>query len=753
MAGPAAFGPNVLLRALFIVAASVVAPSAATSLAAQDSADGLLVAGSLDDAPRPHWSAVRAMAPIDIDGRIDETVWATTPVIDRFVQQQPNRGAPATERTEVRILYDDDNLYVAADLLYEDPSNIVRTGLLRDANTAQGDAFAISLDTFHDRRTGAVFFINAGGALRDAQTSDDGRVRNLPWNSAGEVKTHTHDRGWSLELRIPWSSLRFEGGRDEQMWGMHLFRRIRHNNEEVTWAPMERGWTVYNVSRAGTLDGIEGIRPGRNVSVKPYLVATRSTGSVSGTAQNDYDVGGDLKYGVTSGITLDLTANTDFSQVEADRPQVNLTRFSLFFPEQREFFLENESLFRFGDNATRGFRSGSSNRDFTLFHSRRIGLTSRGAPLPILGGARLTGTAGPISLGLLNMQTRGWEAVEPENFTVARVRAALGPSLTLGSIVANRTTTSGPHADNQSFGADLAYTAFNDYLLIQSYLAATQGTNADGTDLDRALAGRISVSWRDRFWEFGAMYRALEEDFDPGVGFVSRTGIRQLFSTFGIRPVVQWGPLQELNPYVETQHFELLAGGLETRAVRGGVSGEFRDGSIASFNFADRFERVHRDFSVSGATVAAGDYRFREGSASYGTSGGRSLSARVDVGGGGYFGGERFSLGGSLLGRFGDRAILDLSADHNRISLPGQGSVSAAAYSSQLQYFFSTALVAMARVQYDQSGDLLLTDLRLNWIHAPLSDLYLVFTEQRDTREDRLLQRLVTLKVTRLLPF
>ena len=192
MAGPAAFGPNVLLRALLIVAASVVAPSAATSLAAQDSANGLLVAGSLDDAPRPHWSAVRAKAPIDIDGRIDETVWATTPVIDHFVQQQPNRGAPATERTEVRILYDDDNLYVAADLLYEDPSNIVRTGLLRDANTAQGDAFAISLDTFHDRRTGAVFFINAGGALRDAQTSDDGRVRNLPWNSAGEVKTHTH---------------------------------------------------------------------------------------------------------------------------------------------------------------------------------------------------------------------------------------------------------------------------------------------------------------------------------------------------------------------------------------------------------------------------------------------------------------------------------------------------------------------------------------------------------------------------------
>ena len=351
------------------------------------------------------------------------------------------------------------------------------------------------------------------------------------------------------------------------------------------------------------------------------------------------------------------------------------------------------------------------------------------------------------------MQTRGWEAVDPENFTVARVRAAVGSSLTLGGIVANRTTTSGPHADNQSLGADFDYTAVNDYLLIQSYLAATQGTNADGTDLDHDLAGRVSVSWRDRFWEFGAMYRALEEDFDPGVGFVSRTGIRHLFTTFGIRPVVEWGPLQELNPYLQTQHFELLAGGLETRAISGGVSGEFRDGSTASVSFADRFERVHRDFSVSGATVAAGDYRFREGSAAYGTSGGRSLSARIDVGGGGYFSGDRFSLGGSLLGRFGDRAILDLSADHNRIWLPGQESVSAAAYSGQLQYFFSTALVATARIQYDQSGDELLTDLRLNWIHAPLSDLYLVLTERRDTRTDQVLERLVTFKVTRLFPF
>jgi hypothetical protein len=740
------------------------APFVAPGLAAQDATGqpALLVTGNLNDAPRPETFAVRATADIELDGRLDEPVWQTTPLIDRFVQQRPRDGAPASERTEVRILYDDQNLYVGANLFYADPSQIVRTGLLRDAGTGQGDVFAISLDTFLDGRTGAVFFVNPGGALRDAQTYDDGRIRNLPWNSAGQVKTVTHASGWSLELVVPWSSLRFEGSREQQIWGMNLFRRIRHNNEEVTWAPMERGWSVYNVSRSGHLTGIEGIQPGRNLSLKPYVVSSRSTGSLRTDAETDFDMGADLKYGITSGITLDLTANTDFSQVEVDRPQVNLTRFSLFFPEQREFFLENESLFQFGEQgggAAGGGsgRTGVSNRDFTLFHSRRIGLTARGTPLPILGGARVTGTAGPISLGLLNMQTRAFDdvtpAVNPENFSVARLRGAVTDRLTVGGIFVNRGTTSGPHADNQSYGVDFDYTAFNDYLLVGGYLAGTQGTKEDGTDLDRAFAGRLLVHFRSPFWEVGAMYRALDEDFTPGTGFVSRTGINHLHTTIGIRPVVNWGLVTDLNPFVETHHFELLDGGMETRELSAGLGLEFVDGSNGNLELADHFERVHESFTVSGAVVPAGDHRFRDGSVSYGTNQGRSLSARMNVGGGGYYNGDRFSLGGGVLGRLGDQMILDLSAEHNRITLPGQGSVNAAAYSGRLEWYFSTALVATGLLQYDEAAHELVSNIRLRWEHAPLSDLFLVLSDRRDTQSDQVLERLVTLKVTRLLPF
>ena len=757
--------PNCRPRRGFLILALLISGAFSAPLLAQDvPPPALLVTGNLDAAPRPTAVATRATGSIDIDARLDEPSWAAAPVIDRFVAQNPRKGAPASERTEVRILYDDENLYVGAELYYKDIKDIVRTGLQRDANTGQGDAFAIGLDTFLDKRNGAIFFVNPGGALRDALSADDGRARNLPWNSAGRTKARTvplPDGGavWVLELAIPWSSLRFDGSKEEQIWGMNLFRRIRHNNEEVVWAPMERGLTVYNVSRSGTLTGIKGIRPGRNLSVKPYVVETRSAGSLRTKTENKFDKGADLKYGITSGVTLDLTYNTDFSQVEADRPQVNLTRFSLFFPEQREFFLENLNLFQFGDLSGQGFNGGASERDLTLFHSRRIGLTAKGAPLPILGGGRISGTAGPISLGLLDMQTRGIKAspgitASPaENFTVARVRDAITKTLNVGGIFINRTTTEGATADNRSYGIDADFTAFRRYLLVQSYLAGTEGTNANGTPVKRDYAGKVSVAWKGPLWEFGGMYRQLGDDFTPGTGFVQRKGIRHLYGTVGLRPQVHWGPVQFLSPAFNVQHYSLLSGGLETRELEGSLGTSFTDGSSATLNLTNHFERVHTPFSVGSAKVPAGDFKFTSRTIAYGTSQGRPISASLNFGYSGYYGGTNRSVGGGVLGRVGDRAIIDLSATTNRISLPGQATTNASAYTANVDVYFSTSLVASGLLQYDQTAREMVNDLRLRWIHAPLSDLYLVLTERRDTKNSVLLERLLTLKVTRLLPF
>ncbi|MBW3533707.1 MAG: carbohydrate binding family 9 domain-containing protein [Gemmatimonadetes bacterium] len=750
-----AVSPARVAAILAVAAAALAAPARAQQGEGgqENGPDRPSVILDLDGAARPAGLAARATGSIGVDGRLDESAWAAAPVIDRFVQQKPTPGAPASELTEVRILYDDEHLYIGAEMHDSDPSALVIPTLQRDPNTRDGDAFGFTLDTFHDGKSSFAYFINPGGAVRDSQTSDDGRVSNAAWESAHQLRTRIHEGGWTVEMAIPWSTLRFEGGQDAQVWGLNLLRRIRRKNEDATWAPMDRRWQLYVMSRAGTLAGLDGIEPGRNLSVKPFVLTSRPSGDLRPDEGTELDAGGDLKYGLTPGMTLDLTVNTDFSQVEVDQQQVNLTRFSLFFPEKREFFLENAGIFQFGDQGQYNQRNGATDRDFTLFHSRRIGLTPAGAPLPILGGARVSGTAGPLSVGVLNMQTRGQEEFLPENFTVARLRGEAAPGLTAGAIFVNRTTTSGTGADNQSYGVDASWQALGDYLLVQSYLAASQGASADGTPLDRAMAGRLSVAWRDPLWEVEALYRRFDDDFDPGAGFVRRRGVRHGYGTVGISPQVGWGPLQEVNPYVEGHYFADLDGLLETRELGGGLDLDLRDGATASVSVTDRFERVRAPFSVRGATVDAGAYDFVEGRVSYDASRARAVSGRVNVGGGGYFGGERLSVGGSVLGRIGYRALLDLSAEHNRIELPGQAPVTADVYGAKLDAFFSTRLLTSAFVQYNEATQELVTNVRLNWIHAPLSDLYVVLTERRDTAGDRVLERVLSLKVTRLVSF
>ena len=706
-----------------------------------------------DLAPRPSASAARAPGPVRVDGVLDEEAWAAAPVIDEFWQQKPLTGYPASERTEVRILYDDRNLYIGAELHDQPGYRAIIPTLQRDPNTRDGDAFGIMFDPFLDGKTVFSFFINPGGAIRDIQTSDDGRINNAAWDAAFELRTRVHDAGWTVELTIPWSQLRFDPTRGEQVWGMNILRRIRRNNEDATWAPMHRQWQLYVSSRAGTLRGFEGLETGRNLSVKPFALASEPSGELQAGAETGFEVGGDLKYGITPGVTLDLTVNTDFSQVEVDQEQVNLTRFSLFLPEKREFFLENAGVFQFGDQGSPMTRTGASNRDFSLFYSRRIGLGADGTPLPILGGGRVSGTADPVALGVLNMQTLRDGDVDPENFTVARVRTEPVPGLTVGGLFGNRSTTDGSPANNQSYGVDADFQALNGYLLIQSYLAGTQGRDADGESLPRQWAGRLSAGWRDPFWEIFALYRHFDEDFDPGIGFVRRTGIDHGYATLGVRPRPDWPAILELNPFVEGHVYSNPEGLMETRLLTGGMDVDFRDGSTASIRATDRFEHVFEPFRVRGLEIPAGRYDFVEGSVSYTTNRARRLSARGTVSGGGYFGGDRLSLGGDVLGRIGHQVLLQFSADRNVLDLPDQPRTTADVYGVNLDVFFSVNVLTSAFVQYNAAAGELVTNLRFRWIHAPLSDVFLVLTERRDMADERVLDRFITLKVTKLFAF
>ena len=460
--------------------------------------------------PRPVLR-LRATTGIRIDGRLDETAWAEVEPITHFVQSEPDAGRPASERTEVRITFDRDFLYVGAEMYDADPAGIVLGGLERDSPGIlfeEMDAFGIALDTYLDRRSSFIFFVNPAGGVKDGQGTDDGRTRDYGWDGVVNVRTRVHEGGWSMEMAIPWRTLRFDPAQSDPTWGMNVMRRIRRRNEVSYWAPLDRRNRIFLMSEAGTVAGMGKLPASRNLSVKPFSLASRSVGSALGEDARGSQVDGgiDLKWGITPNMTMDLTWRTDFSQVEVDQEQVNLTRFPVFFPELREFFLENSGTFIFGDmeGGPGGPRLGSSLRDLTLFHSRRIGLRS-GSPVPLLGGARLTGRAGAVELGVLNVQSEDFEGLPAENFSVLRVRRSVSRTSDIGMIITNRTPTgTDDGVTNLAVGVDANLRILNS-LFINSYLAGTR----KGDEKDRA--GRLSVGWRDRLWNTAAAIRRWGE--------------------------------------------------------------------------------------------------------------------------------------------------------------------------------------------------------------------------------------------------
>lgn len=704
--------------------------------------------------PRPETGAVRAASRIEIDGRVDEPAWQAATPITEFIQAQPSTGAPATERTEVRLVYDDARLYISAICYDSDPRHLITKTIERDypgVISEDMDAFGVGFDTFLDRRSAFLFLVNPRGGLKDGQTFNDGTSRDYGWDGIVDVKTTVHDSGWTVEMAIPWNTLRFDPTREPQSWGLNLSRRIRRKNEVSYWAPLARRDRIFLMSQAGTLHDLPRIPKSRNIWVKPFVLGRRATGGNLAPADTGYDgdAGGDIKWGITPRTTLDLTFRTDFSDADVDQEQVNLTRFDVFFPEQREFFLENSGTFTLGDVTAPGApRSGASLRDFTLFHSRTIGLRNR-RPVPLTGGARLTGRASGTEFGVLDVQSRSFEGAPAENFSVARLRRNFLRNSDVGLLVANRQTT-GDTSDayNRSLGADLNMRVAQ-YLFVTSYFALTRGPGTGGE------AGRLALGWRDRVWDASVMVRYAGDEFNPRMGFVRRAGIRHWYGTFGAHPRAPVAGVLEINPFAEADYVTDLSGRRDTWDGTLGFGVTFRDGGLLNLRYDDRRELLERPFQVrTGISIPMGDYHYRDGSASYQTSEGRMLSGRVGVSGGGYYYGDRFTLNGGLSWQPDYHITLDASAQHNAVSLPDT-SFTADLYTARVKYAYSTTLYLGAFVQYNTDADQVVTNLRLNFIHAPLSDFYLVLTERRDVSPGGrgVLERFVTAKVTKLFAF
>jgi hypothetical protein len=374
----------------------------------------------------------------------------------------------------------------------------------------------------------------------------------------------------------------------------------------------------------------------------------------------------DVKYGVTPRLVLDFTAFTDFSQVEVDQEQVNLTRFSLFFPEKRDFFLENDGIFTFGDVTERNYRTGSSPRDFKLFHSRRIGLSADRRPLPILAGTRLSGRVGGFEIGLLDMQTRESGDVPAENFAVARARRSLFGGSDIGIIFVSRQGTS-PNTTrdyNRSFGVDANFRLLR-HMLVNSYVAATDEPDAAGD----SRAAWLQIAWRDPLWNVSAFAKHVGDGFNPGVGFVRRRAMRQLFATVGAHPRPAIKPVLEMNPYADASVTSGLDGTLESRLLKSGLGLTFRDGGVLTTEYAGRFERLAGPDSIAGVLLDAGNYDFSDVTVDYRSSGARWLSGGLRVSRGGFYDGRRTTIAASAILRLNFHLAMDLSVQRNDLDL------------------------------------------------------------------------------------
>jgi hypothetical protein len=686
-------------------------------------------------------TAVRISEPIVVDGALDEAAWALAePAVD-FYQQFPDEFGPATERSEVRFLYDGDMLYIGAMLYDREPERLIIDSLRRDFSNFQSDSFLLVFDTFLDQRTGYGFNTNAGGAQRDVQATENGRRNDANWNGVWFTRSQVLENGWSTEIAVPFKTLRFPSS-DLQEWGLQIQRIIRRRNEYATWSPVPRQFSHYSVSYAGRLTGITGVESGSDLRITPFTTGQLTTGSAgTGGWDGDGDGGVDLKWGVTSSLLLDASYRTDFSQVEADEQQINLTRFSLFFPEKRQFFLESPASFQVGLGAVEFQR-----RDLVPFFTRRIGLSASGQPIPVIGGLRLTGRAAGAGIGLLSMQTDEFEGDPGANFTAARLRRDLTSTAAIGGFYFGRETT-GNGSFNRVTGLDLRVVP-KPALEIEAFAMRSETDEGAGDWAGRTSAVLDTNAHRARL---GLVH--VGDAFRHDLGFVRRRGIATLFGGYErlFRPANTNAFMREHSVGFDfdatgDDHYEqslTRVGGLKYAL-------ELRDGGTLNARLNTTYERLNEPFAVGPALrIEAGEHAFDSVALDYSSNQSATLSGNVGLETGEYWTGSQRITNAGLRVRLNEHVAASASLTRNVIDLP-QGTFAANLARFRLDWSFTPRMFLNAFVQYNGEVDSWLSNIRFNLIHRPLSDIYVVWNETRLPGDSR---RALMLKYTHLIAF
>ncbi|HWI17658.1 MAG TPA: DUF5916 domain-containing protein [Vicinamibacterales bacterium] len=693
------------------------------------------IALKITDAQRPH-----------IDGKLSEEAWTLAPVQGNFVQREPSYGAASTEKTEFRILYDERALYIGVWVFESDPSAIMGSEMKRDAGLNKGDQLKITIDTFHDHRNAFYFSTNPLGAYKDANTVENGRTINYDWNAVWNNKTTIDDQGWYIEIEIPLSQLRFKTTIGESTWGLNLCRILFRKNEEAYWVPFPREWGpsgFARVSNAGVLEGLKDLKARRRIEFVPFVSPTASRDFVaSNTFNTDAKYGGDFKIGVTNDLIADFTYHTDFAQVEADQEVVNLTRFSLFFPEKRQFFTETAGIFDFGKSVAAGLGGEAAANDpglLNLFYSRRIGLVD-GQQVPIIGGGRLTGRIGDYAIGVMNISTEeetlAARELDNANFTVVRLKRNVLRNSNIGALLVN--SQDGISDYNRAIGIDGGF-VLGPRVSVTTVLAKTfsqgsgVGDQGSGGSGGAEMAGVLDVGWKTDRFVAGGQYLEVGERFNAEMGYIPRTDIRSGNVRAGWTPRPRFGGIRQLIFAGSANYFENHAGVVDSRTQQVSAQMQRQDSSGAFASFTNEYDNLAAPFATAGTVLPVGPYSWRYATLSYSSDRTRRMYGTLGADVGGYYNGDRQSVRANLTLQAGKTLLFEPQYVHNRVTLAGRSLYTSNVLNFRVSHSFSPDFYLKGFVQYNSDRKTASFNF-LWWYHyKPGSDLYVVYNQGWDT--------------------
>ncbi len=664
---------------------------------------------------------------LSIDGQLSEVDWQRAERISNFTQRELDEGETATERTEAAVLFDDQNLYIGIWCYDDEPRNIIAQKLQRDFDPDGEDNIFIVLDTYHDRRNGYLFATNPAGARTDALIMDNGRNMNIAWDGVWTVKTSINHEGWFAEFQIPFSTLKFESSAG-QTWGINFERNIRRKREQVLWQGWSRDAGIEQVSRAGVLTGIRGIGAVSLVELKPYGsggIAKSCGKGVNGVSK----IGADINYLITPTMKLNITTNTDFAQVESDRAQVNLTRFSLFYPEKREFFLEGRNYFNFG-----------LGHSIQPFYTRRIGLTPERKEIPIIGGVRFLGKSGDATLGGMTIQTAAKDTVQGTNYTVLRWKQDILEQSNFGLIGVGKTESG---RKNLVYGADFLYSTaklFGDKNLSVGG-ALAQSYTSDGVS-KTGMAHRLFFYLPNDFIDFSAIWDRSDKNFNPETGFLRRTNYQMYNADFRIKPRPKFLPwIQhfvfkpfDFNYYIEDDTGELQSLWSEFRPLGfTTTSGEFFE-----FNIQRSAEHLNDDFEIQDdVVIPQGEYWYTHYELQFETFQGRPVYGELYVNWGDYYNGSRTKWALDLSWRINRHFSLSGNVERTAVQLPA-GNFIVDELAARVTYAVNPDLFGSLFAQWNNEDNEALLNFRMNWIPTPGTDFYFVVNQTIETESGNL---------------